>query len=182
MTMIIQAKNNRQVLLRRLGPADFDKLSDYLFRLSAETVKRFGPHGFDRNTIADLFANSVNYIGYIAQETETSEIIAYSILKLGYLDHDSFRLQSYGLTLDEATDCTFAPSVSDAWQSLGVGNSLFRFVLSALKTMGIRRIILWGGVQADNYKAVNYYNKNGFTTLGEFEYNGRNYDMILDIR
>jgi len=178
--MIIQAKNNRQILLRRLGPADFDKLSDYLFRLSAETTKRFGPHGFDRNSIEALFAHSGDYIGYVALETETSGIIAYSILKLGYLDHDSSRLQSYGLILDKATDCTFAPSVSDAWQSQGVGNSLFRFVLSDLKTMGIRRIILWGGVQADNYKAVNYYTKNGFTTLGEFEYNGRNYDMILE--
>jgi GNAT superfamily N-acetyltransferase len=179
--MIIETKNKQQILLRRLNPDDFDKLSKYFQQLSSETVRRFGPHGFDKKSIVDLFKNSDEYIGYIAQDIETSEIIAYSIIKTGYLEHDCFRLQSYGLTLNNKTDCTFAPSVADAWQSLGVGNSLFHFTLSDLKSINIKRIILWGGVQADNYKAVNYYTKHGFRTLGEFEYNGRNYDMILEI-
>jgi len=180
--MLIQAKNNRQILLRKLIPDDFDKLSDYLHQLSADTAKRFGPHSFDKNSFVDLFIHPAVCIGYIAQDIQTSEIIAYTIIKPGYLEHDSFRLQAYGLVLNAKTDCTYAPSVADAWQSLGVGNSLFHFVLSELKSNGIKRIILWGGVQADNIKAVNFYNKNGFKTLGEFEYNGRNYDMILDIK
>jgi len=179
--MIIQTKNNRQVLLRRLISDDFDKLFDYLQRLSPETKKRFGPHMFDKESIIDFYENSNKHSGYIAQDTETLEIIAYSIIKVGYLESDSFRLRSYGLTPDNKTDCTFAPSVADLWQSLGVGNSLFSFILSDLKANEIKRIILWGGVQCDNYKAVNYYLKNGFSTLGQFEYNGQNYDMILEI-
>lgn len=180
--MLIQAKNNSQILFRKLVPDDFDKLSDYLHQLSPDTINRFGPHSFDKNSFVDLFKLPAIFIGYIAQDTQTSEIIAYSIIKLGYLEHDSFRLQSYGLALNSKTDCTYAPSVADEWQSLGVGNSLFHFMLSELKSNGIKRIILWGGVQADNIKAVNFYNKNGFMTLGEFGYNGRNYDMILDIK
>jgi diamine N-acetyltransferase len=179
--MITKAKNNRQVLVRKLNSDDVDKLLVYLNELSPDTLKRFGPHRFDIQSIIDLYENSDKYIGYIALDTERSEIIAYSIIKIGYLEHDSFRLKSYGLKLDAETDCTYAPSVADQWQSQGVGNSLFNFMLSDLKMLGIKRIILWGGVQIDNLKAVNYYTKNGFTTLGQFEYNGQNYDMILEL-
>lgn len=83
--------------------------------------------------------------------------------------------------LSNTSDCTFAPSVADAWQSCGVGNSLFQFILSSLKATEVKRIILWGGVQIDNEKAVNYYKKNAFKTLGQFYYNGENYDMVLDV-
>jgi diamine N-acetyltransferase len=179
--MIIKTKNNRQVLLRRLIADDFDKLVDYFQRLSPDTVKRFGPHRFDKQSIIDLYDHSVEYRGYIAKDFETSEIVAYSIIKTGYLEHDSSRLQSYGLIPDKATDCTFAPSVADEWQSLGVGNSLFNFILPDLIADGIKRIILWGGVQSDNIKAVNYYVKNGFRIVGEFQYNGPNYDMVLEL-
>jgi ribosomal protein S18 acetylase RimI-like enzyme len=179
--VIIKTKNNRQLLLQRLNANDYDKLVDYFYRFSPETLKRFGPHKFDKQSIVELLDHSADYKGYIVEDTETSEIIAYSIIKTGYLEHDCSRLQSYGITPDNTTDCTFAPSVADAWQSMGVGNSLFNFILSHLKTEGIKRIILWGGVQSDNVKAVNYYVKNGFTIVGEFQYNGPNYDMILEI-
>jgi diamine N-acetyltransferase len=179
--MIIKSKNNKQVLLQRLNTDDYDKLVDYFHCLSQDTVKRFGPHRFDKQSIVELYDHSADYKGYIAKDTETSEIIAYSIIKTGYLEHDCSRLQSYGLTPDNTTDCTFAPSVADAWQSMGVGNSLFNFILSCLKADGISRIILWGGVQSDNIKAVNYYIKNGFRIVGEFQYNGPNYDMILEL-
>lgn len=179
--MIIQAKNNRQVLVRKLTTDDIDKLSEYLQHLSPDTVKRFGPHGFDKQSVSALYQNPDEYSGYIAQDLETSAIIAYSIIKTGFLEHDRYRLQSYGLTLNHKTDCTFAPSVADDWQSQGVGNGLFQFILSDLKNRGIKRIILWGGVQSDNLKAVTYYLKNGFIKLGQFEYNGSNDDMIFEI-
>ena len=179
--MIVHTKNGKQVLLKRVQPNDFDKLAYYLQHLQPETTRRFGPHSFDRETIGGLFENTEKYLGYIALDMDSNEVIAYSIIKTGFLEHDSFRLSSYGLTLDAETDCTFAPSVADAWQSLGVGGCLFQFMLSDLKTLGIKRIILWGGVQCSNARAVNYYLKNGFTTLGRFEYNGENYDMVLDL-
>ena len=46
--------------------------------------------------------------------------------------------------------------------------------------VGFRRTGLWGGVQCNNEKAVNFYLKHGFRILGQFEYNGWNYDMVLD--
>ena len=179
--MIIKIKDGRQVLVRKLTPIDVDKLFDYFQRLGPDTLKRYGPHKFDKDSITEIFQNPGDHTAYIAMDIETSEIVAYSVIKKGFLEHDGYRLQSYGIILDSTTDCTFAPSVADEWQSLGVGNSLFQFLLSDLIANGQKRIILWGGVQADNNKAVNYYLKNGFRTLGQFEHNGQNFDMILEI-
>jgi diamine N-acetyltransferase len=143
--------------------------------------KRFGPHQFNPQALIDFYQDSDLHLGYVATVTGANKIIAYCTIKRGYLEHDSNRLQSYGITLNHKTDCTFAPSVADDWQSCGVGNHLFQFILSDLKSASINRIILWGGVQTNNDKAVNYYKRNGFKTLGQFNYNRENYDMLFDI-
>jgi ribosomal protein S18 acetylase RimI-like enzyme len=179
--MTIKTKNNRQVVLRKLTLADYDNLFLYLDNLSLVTKKRFGPHPFDKQSILDFYQKD-KHRGYVAHDPETLGIVAYSIINIGYLEDDGYRLQSYGLTLDDKTDCTFAPSVADSWQGCGIGNSLFKFIVSDLKLLEIKRIILWAGVQASNDKAVNYYKKNGFQTLGEFyNHNGKNYDMVLNL-
>jgi len=179
--MIIEVKNKSQVCLRRLHFSDHDNLFDYLKGLSDVTKSRFGPHGFDRQFITDFYKESNEYIGYIGEDILSKKIVAYSVLKIGYLPHDRFRLESFGLSPDPQTDCTYAPSVADQWQSCGVGNALFHYILSDLKAKGFKRILLWGGVQSNNEKAINFYLKNGFKRLGQFEYNGLNDDMILDI-
>ncbi len=179
--MLIKAKNNRQVELRKLRPEDYDRLCDYFQHLQYETTRRYGPHAFGKQDIAEIYGSTNLYKGYIAIDIESSCVIAYAIIRQGYIEHDSNRLQSYGLTLNHETDCTYAPSVADAWQSQGIGNSMFQFIRNELELTGTKRVILWGGVQADNDKAVNFYRKNGFVTLGKFEYHGSNYDMILEI-
>jgi len=180
--MIFEAKNKSQVCLRRLHFNDHDNLFDYLQGLSDLTKSRFGPHGFDRQSIIDIYQKTTEYLGYIAEDILTKKIVAYSILKIGYLPHDRFRLESYGLSPNQQTDCTFAPSVADLWQGCGIGNALFQLILSDLQPKGIKRMFLWGGVQSNNEKAINFYLKIGFKRLGQFEYNGLNDDMILDMR
>jgi diamine N-acetyltransferase len=178
---IFLSKNSKRVLLKQLETADLEMLCNYFIHLSTETKNRFGPHNFDLENLQKLYQVPGEYFGYIALDDTQSKIIAYSVIKMGFLDHDSQRLRSYGLILNPFTDCTFAPSVADEWQSQGIGNALFHFILEHLKTAGIQRIILWGGVRSNNIKAVNYYLKNGFYQLGQFEYQGLNTDMILDI-
>jgi diamine N-acetyltransferase len=179
--VIIHTKNSKQVLISTLGSNDLEGLLSYLANLSAETRKHFGPHPFDKAAVIDFYSNSESHQGFVAVDTATGVIIAYALIKTGYLHHDSARLQAYGIQLSSQTDCTFAPSVADAWQGFGIGHNLLHFIITMLKPQGFKRIILWGGVQADNTNAVNYYTKNGFTTLGQFDYNGLNYDMIFDI-
>jgi diamine N-acetyltransferase len=181
MKMIFTTKNNREVELRKLGTEDLEKLAVYLQNLSPETKSRFGPHGFKLENLKHLFLASDEFFGFIAEETYSSDIIAYSVIKNGVLEHDRSRLESYGMQINSQTDYTFAPSVADAWQSQGVGIALYNFLLIDLKLKGFRRIILWGGVQAGNEKALGFYQKLGFESLGQFEYNGWNYDMIKEI-
>jgi GNAT superfamily N-acetyltransferase len=180
--MLIETKNTKPVRLSKLNLQEIEPLAHYLHELSPDTKKRFGPHQFDKDSLFEFYSTSNQNCGYVAYDIETGKIIAYSIIKIGFLEHDSERLSAYGLQLSQTSDCTFAPSVADAWQSMGLGNKLFQFIISDLKTQNINRIILWGGVQAGNEKAVNYYLKNGFSILGNFHYNGDNYDMAFEIR
>ncbi|MEI7829612.1 MAG: GNAT family N-acetyltransferase [Prolixibacteraceae bacterium] len=167
--------------IRRLVPDDFGGLHDYLQNLSAESKRRFGPHSFERQAIADFYEHSEMHMGFVAIDNATLEIIAYAIVKIGFFEHDRSRLEGYGLKLDPTTDCNYAPSVADAWQSCGLGNDMFQQIKSDLSARDIKRMILWGGVQSDNEKAIRFYRKNGFQTLGSFAYHGWNEDMILEI-
>jgi diamine N-acetyltransferase len=178
--MEFTAKNGRKVILRHHTLADLDKLSGYLLGLGSETTRRYGPHPFDRTSVGKVYENP-DHLGYVAEETEIGEIVAYAIIKKGYIPEDAERYTSKGMHLHPETDCTYAPCVADAWQSCGVGNALYQFILQDLKHKGIKRIILWGGVQASNLRAVNFYRKNGFQMMWEFFHHVDNYDMMLEM-
>lgn len=86
------------------------------------------------------------------------------------------------LYFNTAKTVTFAPSVADAWQSTGLGSLMYNAIESELKEKGISKIVLWGGVQADNLKAVNYYKKLKYQFIDAFWHDGKNnYDMVKDL-
>jgi len=175
----VTLKNGREIVLRRLNLSDLSALAVYLESLGEATRKRFGPHPYNLHSLNDFYHTPRN-IGFLAVD-DAGTIVSYSVIRIGYLDHDRLRLESYGLILDSTTDACFAPSVSDEWQSLGIGDLMLSYILDELRLLDFRRVILWGGVQADNEKAINYYLKNGFRTLGQFEYHGLNLDMMLEV-
>ena len=165
-----------------LEQKDFEKLHTYLNTLSATTRSRFAPHAFDIATIQQFYLPENHNIGFIMMNESEEEIIAYAIIKKGYVLKDKLRLENYGIPLYPETDCTFAPSISDAWQGKGLGKVLFAFIKNELKEQGMKRVILWGGVQALNERAVHFYLKLGFEKSGEFEKNGmNNFDMLLEL-
>lgn len=110
-------------------------------------------------------------------------IIAYFILILGIRDDDAQRYLKLNLPLDAATDCTLAPSVADEYQSQGLGSVLMRQLIVLSRQLGRRRMVLWGGTQATNDRAIRFYHKHGFRTVGEFQepLGFNNYDMIMDL-
>jgi len=177
----VQLLNENQVKFVRLTAGEVDLLLEYLHALSPDTKQRFGPHGFDRDSVRSVLENSELYRAYAALAAGTGKVLAYSIIKHGFLEHDRPRLETCGLTLSAEQDCTFAPSVADHWQGRGMGRQMLKFVMNELSNAGYSRIILWGGVQAGNERAVRFYFRNGFKKVGEFEYYGMNYDMILEI-
>jgi ribosomal protein S18 acetylase RimI-like enzyme len=167
--------------IEEVRPADIPELVDYLQQLSADTKQRFGPHPFDTDSVYKTIENTTDYRGFIARDSK-HQIIAYSIVKLGYLEHDKPRLETYGLQLNHAFDATYAPSVADFWQGKGVGRAMLEYIIESRVLKRYGRLILWGGVQVTNHRAVAFYNRNGFIKLGEFEYFGMNYDMYLPLK
>lgn len=165
----------------RFRPFDMgyiDKLLIYFEKLSSDSKKRFGPHPFTRGEIIRVSSTS-DYKLFIAVSGNTN-IVAYTIVKSGWVESDSSRLTSYGLIPSD--ECSLAPSVADGWQSRGIGSKFFKYVVGQIKSNNnVNRIVLWGGVQSGNSKAIGFFKSLGFMTLGEFKHNGKNLDMFLQI-
>jgi L-amino acid N-acyltransferase YncA len=175
-------KNTQEVIIRLLQSSDKEQLTAYLQGLSHESKSRFSPHPFDYATIDHICAmgGKEDIIRYVA-ETEDNVLVAYMLIKPGLKESDANRIRGYGLHVDAHTDCSFAPSVADALQGSGLGTQMFYYIKDELKKAGKKRLVLWGGVQGSNYKAIDYYRKTGFRDVGEFDRNGKNLDMVLEI-
>lgn len=166
--------------VRLLQPADCEALHIYLMQLSPETKKRFAPHAFDAETIHKMFfASDDVFQALVAIDTTTEIIVAYTALRRGIPPHDIDRYMSYGIKPCTHSDCLIAPSVTDALHGKGLGSIMLAAVLSELQRSLFRRIFLWGGVQSSNHKAIRFYQKHGFITLGQFEHHGTNHDMYF---
>jgi GNAT superfamily N-acetyltransferase len=179
--MIYQLNNNQSVLFRALVDSDLQALAFYLTNLSPETRKKFAPHSFETNEIHDFYAGNYNYLGFGAWDQYSENLVAYVVVRIGYSEPDRNRLEGYGLKLNRATDALIAPSVADNWQGIGLGVKLFDFVCHRVRSRGVTRIFLWGGVQAGNQRAIAYYRKIGFLPLGTFFHQGENIDMVYPV-
>lgn len=168
------------IIVRKLVSSDFDTLLFYLHHLSSETKSRFGPHAFDAGSVIEFYHHP-DVTGFVATDTDTQAIIAYAIIKKGLLHFERERLLNYQYPGIDNNCCTYAPSVADEWQGKGIGKLMFSHILNDCRQRSVNKIILWGGVQSTNDKALQFYKKLGFISLGQFEYNGQNQDMLLKI-
>lgn len=178
--MTALTKQNKPVTLRQFCGNDIEPLLQYLHQLSPATAKRFQPHPFYKAELVNFYRHH-EHEAWVAIDPSSEKIVAYTVMKKGYLHHDYPRLQQYGINISYDDCYTIAPSVTDEWQSEGVGQLLFNYVLNEIKNRNVKQLILWGGVQIDNIKAVRFYQKNGFRSLGHFQYNGLNEDMMLPL-
>ncbi len=178
--MIVTLSNSEKLIIRLLTLSDEENLFQYLLHLSPETRSRFGPHSFDKETVKNICRQLPGDTRrYIAVQQSTGYLVAYFLIKEGMIEFDQQRYTRRQQFFSTATTVTFAPSVADAWQSTGLGTSMNNFIERELKEMGIYHIILWGGVQATNEKAVNYYKKLGYQYIANFWHEGKdNYDMV----
>ncbi len=174
-------------IVRHLAPGDRAQLGDYFAGLSAETRRRFGPHALDHATADALCAAldpaRVLRIVALAREGGSEAVIAYVILMLSVTAAETERYARRGIVLDGATDCTLAPSVADAYQGQGLGSQVLRHVFRLARGLGRTRVVLLGGTQATNARAIHYYRKHGFEDCGGFEAPAGvwNIDMAADL-
>lgn len=181
--MMYSLKDKRSVEVRLLAHGDNENLFDYFQKLSTESRSRFGPHLFDRSTI-DAICSGINpdILRYIAIDDSSKQIVAYMLVKQGMIGWDKDRYASRNQSYDHATSVTFAPSVADAWQSSGLGSLMNDLIEDDLDKRKIQNIILWGGVQATNQKAVNFYKKLGYQFIASFWQDEKdNFDMVKQL-
>jgi ribosomal protein S18 acetylase RimI-like enzyme len=175
--------SGESIQIRLLAPTDAPKLLDYFTGLSAQTRQYFGPHAFDAKTINTICEtlNPNQCARIVALSPDSQAIIAYVLVSVGATSSDVIRYKSLGIDINAETDCSLAPSISDDYQSRGLGGCLMGNALAIARGMAKKRVILWGGVQARNERAVRYYRKYGFVELGQFETDVLNYDMYLSL-
>lgn len=171
---------------RPLRSDEAARLGAYFEALSPLSRSRYGPHPFDQATADAICAgietdDVLRLLGTIVEGDGQERIIAYFLLKRGVWEGDAKRYEALGLPLDPATDATLAPSVADAYQDRGIGSLMAAYALETARGLGYRRVVLWGGVQAGNERAVHFYSKLGFRNVGEFFTDKNNFDMILEL-
>ena len=181
--MNVALRNGKAVQIRTLQQNDRESLFNYLQLLSPETRSRFGPHSFDWRTIHAIFDQPDKMIQrYVAVDITDNNIVGYMLIKQGMIEADEQRYAERNQHLDPVSTVTFAPSVADAWQSTGLGSTMADIIEEDLKEKNIRHVILWGGVQATNIKAVNYYKKLGYRYLASFWFDEKdNHDMMKEL-
>jgi GNAT superfamily N-acetyltransferase len=178
-----QLKNGNTVEVRLLENSDSEKLFEYFDQhFSKESKSRFGPHPFAKETLNVICQNPNGEITRYVAVDEEKNIVAYMLVKKGMIEWDekryATRQQFYDLNLSVA----FAPSVADAWQSSGLGMLMNNIIEDDLRKRNVKNIILWGGVQATNEKAVNFYKKLGYQYISSFWHEGKdNYDMVKQL-
>ena len=161
---------NEELLLRPLLPTDVEKLTRFLQRLSEKTRRLSTFESYDSTTAQEL-CDAINRYDKLrfALESEKKEIVGLFEFTLEIPGGDIERYKSYGITLSSSTDCRFGPTLADDYQDKKVGSQIFPFMVMIAKQFGKQRMILFGGVLADNPRAIHFYEKNGFTRMGSFK-------------
>lgn len=173
-----------RLTFRPLLPDDDLRLAEFLTGLFPQTRAFSTFPSYDLATAQEMCTAIARYDKLRMVATAAKHIVALLELSFDLTDNDLARYQSYGIPLAPLTDCRFGPTIADACQNRGLGSALLPLIFDLARRFGQRRIILWGGVMADNHRAVHYYQKHGFQIVGTFhkDANILCYDMIGPIQ
>ncbi len=161
-----------QLILRPLIPGDVEKLARFLADLSPESRRLSTFSSYDRATARELCDAIARYdklrFAVVEQTAPDEPIVGLLEFSFDLTAGDILRYTKHNSPLNPATDCRFGPTLADEWQNRGIGSLLLPPLFAVARRFGRTRIILWGGVLADNARAIRYYAKNGFVHVGNF--------------
>ena len=163
-------------LIRPLRPRDGDAFAHFLSGLSEQTRQWFAPHPLTGEMAFILSAtqepDKVLRLVIVDRSGLGAEgpILGYLILQMGLALHEVERFAPYALDYEPALCVSLAPVVAEGWQSMGLGAPLLRHGLHLCRELGRQAVILMGGVQENNRRAVHFYQRHGFHRLGSFEW------------
>jgi RimJ/RimL family protein N-acetyltransferase len=183
-TWELQTTLGEKITLRPLLHSDIEKLTSFLENLSSETRRLSTFDSYDKVT-ATVLCNAINKYDKLRfiLENQRKEIIGLIEFTLDIPENVVEQYRRYGTDLDIDNTCRFGPTLADDYKSKGVGSLIFPFVIKITKLLGEKYIILYGGVFADNIRAIKYYEKHGFRVVGRYidENKRESVDMILNI-
>jgi diamine N-acetyltransferase len=169
-------------IVRRLSESDGDDFARFLEGLSAETRRLYRPHALDESEARKICASVHDdpSLRLVATSESDNQIGGYVLAEFEIPDDEKARYAGYGTVLEDGRDCRIAPGVSDRWQNRGLGSVMLRHTLATLRQLGHRHVVLFGGTQTGNGRAIHVYRKLGFQSLGTFEVKGiDNIDMWI---
>ncbi|MFC4467940.1 GNAT family N-acetyltransferase [Streptomyces xiangluensis] len=166
----LDLRDGTEVVFRTLTHTDAERLAGFLEGLSPESRRLSTFDGYDLAAARELCDAIARYdkLRLVLEEVPSGRIIGLLELSLALTPADIARYQEAGIHLTETTDCRFGPTLADDYQGRGVGTLTFPLIADVARRLGRTRIILWGGVLADNARAIRYYEKNGFRPVGSF--------------
>jgi diamine N-acetyltransferase len=183
LTASLTTRSGEKLRIHPLEASDAEKLAEFLSRLSPET-RRFSPFSsYDLEAAQEMCDAIAQYDKLRFVIENSAAMVGLLEFSFAILESDTARYAAYNITLDPATDCRFGLTLADDTQNKGVGTLAVPFILDVARKFGKKRILLWGGVFADNARAIRYYEKNGFKTLGKFSYPGIGelVDMMVEL-
>ncbi|MFJ5927143.1 GNAT family N-acetyltransferase [Kitasatospora sp. NPDC092948] len=185
LTRRLTAREGRVIVFRPLAHSDVGRLAGFLGALSVESRRfsTFGGYGLAHaGELCDAIAR-YDKLRLVLEDVATGRIVGLFEFSLALVPSDIARYRDAGVRLTERSDCRFGPTLADDWQDRGLGTLAFPLVMDVARLLGRTRIILWSGVRADNLRAIRYYEKNGFRSVGEFaEADGSlSLDMMVDL-
>lgn len=187
-TFPVTLSSGEQEVLRPLAHDDTNKLGSFLLGLSEETKRNIISADGHLPPATELCEaiNKYDKLRLVVETVPSSEtddrIVGLMEFSFDIPEGDIERYKRAGYSLDQNTDCRFGPTIADDYQDRGHGSKIFPYVVKIAREFGKERIILWGGVLKDNERAIHYYEKHGFKTVGTFS-DGEDemVDMILDM-
>ncbi|MER7722934.1 GNAT family N-acetyltransferase [Streptomyces sp. NPDC096323] len=183
LTRRLRLRDGSEVVFRPLAHGDAGHLARFLAGLSPESRRLSTFDGYGLDTARELCDAIARYdkLRLVVEEAASGRIVGLLEFSLGLHPSDLARYRKAGVPLIEGTDCRFGPTLADDYQGRGVGTLLFPLVTEVARRFGRKRVILLGGVLTDNFRALRYYEKNGFEAVGTFTGPGgaSSLDMIL---
>ena len=167
-------------VLRSLRADDGGALAAYFAALSPESKRRFQPHPLTA-TVAEELCAAASSTALRLVIDRTGKIIGYFIFETVMSVHEATRYRPFGHALETGKDFLFAPSMADAFQNQGLASRAMPHLLGLARQSGARSVVLMGGTQATNARAIAFYEKFGFQRFGGYQTEIYNHDMRLEL-
>jgi len=174
-------KYGEELQLRPLRGSDASNFADFLRNLGPETRARFGPHPLDESTAHALCAAQPEAQIQRLVLCEKQAIVGYFILDFTPTEAEQQRYQQAGIGLNFQLEPRFAPCIADHYQNQGLASLAMAELISYCQQQGLKSLVLMGGTQASNLRAIHFYKKAGFAEIGRF-YTAYNQQDNLDMR